>query len=187
MQTSSTYKAQFEEVYLSFYARMQRFARQYVIREEDAENLVQDIFFELWEKQLDLTSFINLNGFLFMMLKNRCIDFLRRKTIEQQAVDEIQSEYIRTLKLKFESLEALENKFLNESDIENIIQSAINSLPEKCREIFVMNKIEGKKQKLIAQELNISINTVESQMAVAYKKLKEVLKDHTLLFLFFFI
>lgn len=187
MYASSTYKAQFEEVYLSFYSRMKRFALQYVIREEDAENIVQDIFFELWEKQLAFTSFVNLNGFLFMMLKNRCIDFLRRKTLEQQAADEIQSEYIRTLKLKFESLEALENKFLNEADIDTIIQNAIDSLPEKCREIFVMNKIEGKKQKVIAQELNISVHTVESQMAIAYKKLKEALKDYTPLLLFFFI
>lgn len=187
MQPSPTYKARFEEVYISFYARMKRFARQYVIHEEDAENIVQDIFFELWEKQLEFNSFINFNGFLFMMLKNRCIDFLRRKTLEQQAAEEIQSEYIRTLKLKFESLEALDNKFLNETDIDTIIQNAIASLPEKCREIFVMNKIEGKKQKLIAQELNISVNTVESQMAIAYKKLKETLKEHILLFIFFFI
>jgi RNA polymerase sigma-70 factor (family 1) len=183
----STYKIQFEETYVSCYARMKRFARQYVIREEDAENIVHDIFLELWEKQLDFTSLVNLNGFLFMMLKNRCIDFLRRKTIEQQVVDEIQSEYIRTLKLKSESLEALDNQFLNETDIDAVIQNAIDSLPEKCRQIFVMNKIEGKKQKVIAQELNISVHTVESQMAIAYKKLKEALKDYTLLFLFFFI
>ena len=187
MHTLSTYKAQFEEVYISFFSRMKRFARQYVIHEEDAENIVQDIFFELWEKQLEFTSFVNLNGFLFMILKNRCIDFLRRKTLEQQAAEEMQSEYVRTLKLKFESLEALDNKILNESNIDTIIQNAIESLPEKCREIFVMNKIEGKKQKTIAHELNISINTVESQMAIAYKKLKEALKDHVLLFLFFFI
>lgn len=166
---------------------MKRFAQQYVIREEDAENIVQDIFFELWEKKLDLTSFVNLNGFLFMTVKNRCIDFIRRKTIEQQTINKIQSEYILTLKLKFESLEALDNKFLSESDIHTVIQNAIDTLPEKCREIFVMNKIEGKKQKEIAKELNISIHTVESQMGIAYKKLKEVLKDHTLLFLFFFI
>jgi RNA polymerase sigma-70 factor (ECF subfamily) len=166
---------------------MKRFARQYVIREEDAENIVQDVFFELWEKQIAFNSFVNFNGFLFMMLKNKCIDFLRRKTLEQQAIDEIQSEYIRTLRLKFESLEALDNKFLNESGVDTIIQKAIDCLPEKCREIFVMNKIEGKKQREIAQELHISVHTVESQMAIAYKKLKETLKDYMPLFLFFFV
>lgn len=174
-------------MYVSSYSRMKRFAQEYVVREEDAENIVQDIFSELWEKQLEFTSFVNLNGFLFTTLKNRCVDFLRRKTLEQRATAEMQSEYIRTLKLKFESLEALDSKFINEPDIDAIIQDAIESLPEKCREIFIMSKMEGKKQKAIAQELDISIHTVESQMAIAYKKLKEALKDHTLLFLFIFI
>ncbi len=50
-----------------------------------------------------------------------------------------------------------------------------------------MNKIDGKKQKQIAEELNISVNTVESQMAIAYKKLKEALKDYSPLLIFFFI
>lgn len=178
---------QFKEVYLSSYARMKRFAMQYVIYEEDAENIVQDIFIDIWEKQLEFSSFINLNGFLYMTLKNRCIDFLRRKTLEKQTIDEIQSEYIRTLQLKFASLEVLDNKLLNEEDIERVMSEAIESLPDKCREIFVMNKIEGKKQKEIAIELNLSIHTVESQMAIAYKKLKEKLKDYASLFLFFFV
>lgn len=107
--------------------------------------------------------------------------------MEQRTANAMQDEYLRELKLKFESLEALDNKFLNESHIDTIIQDAIDSLPEKCREIFVLNKFEGKKQKTIAQELNISIHTVESQMAIAYKKLKEALKDHVLLFIFLFI
>ena len=184
MQPSSEYKVQFEEAYISYYSRMKRFAREYVIREEDAENIVHDIFTELWEKKLEFISHINLNGYIFVILKNRCIDFLRRKTTEQFAMNKMQEEYLQTLKLKFESLESLDNKLLSEPDIDTIIQHAIDSLPEKCRQIFVMNKIDGKKQKQIAEELNISVNTVESQMAIAYKKLKETLKDFVPLLMF---
>lgn len=189
MQANSLlkYKDEFKEVYVSYYSRMKRFAHQFVIREEDAENIVQDIFFDLWDKQLEFSSFSNLNGYLFSVLKNRCIDFLRRKALEQRAANEIQNEYLRELKLKSASLEAFDNKFLTKPHIDTIIQDAINSLPEKCREIFVLNKLEGKKQKAIAKELDISIHTVESQMAIAYKKLKEILKDHFLLFIFLFI
>ena len=187
MHISSTYKAQFEEAYVSHYARMKRFALQYVIYEEDAENIVQDVFFELWEKQFEFNSIVNLNGFLFTILKNKCIDFLRRKMLKQKAADELQSEYGLTLRLNFDSLEALDNILFNEPDIDTLIQNAIESLPEKCRKIFVMSKIDGKKQKVIAQELNISVNTVESQMAIAYKKLKELLKDFAPSFIFFFI
>ena len=73
---------------------------------------------------------------------------------------------------------------LEEESIEQILSKAIDALPEKCREIFIKNKIEGKKQKEIAAELNISINTVETQMGIAYKKLKTELKDYFPLFLF---
>lgn len=179
--------ADFEQVYINYYSRMKRFAQEYVIREEDAENIVHDIFLQLWEQKTSLTNHVNISGFLFISLKNRCIDFLRRKTMERNAVNELQSEYLRSLKLKFESLEALDNKLLTSPDIETIIQNAIDNLPPKCREIFVMSKMEGKKQKAIAEELHISVNTVENQMAIAYKKLKEALKDYSLLFIFFFI
>jgi RNA polymerase sigma-70 factor (ECF subfamily) len=71
--------------------------------------------------------------------------------------------------------------------METVVVNAIQSLPEKCRQIFVMNKIEGKKQKTIAEELDISIHTVESQMAIAYRKLKEILKEHFPLLFFLLI
>lgn len=187
MQNRPEYKAQFKEAYITYYSRMKRFAQEYVIREEDAENIVHDIFTELWEKKQEFISHINLNGYLFVILKNRCIDFLRHKTTEQRAINKMQEEYFRTLKLQLESLEMLDNKLLCEPDIETVIQNAIDNLPEKCRQIFVMNKIEGKKQKQIARELNISVNTVESQMAIAYKKLKVALKDYVPLLIFFFV
>ena len=70
--------------------------------------------------------------------------------------------------------------------IEERLEQALQKLPERCRSIFVMNKLEGKKQQQIASELQISINTVESQMAIAYKKLREELKDCLPLLLFLF-
>lgn len=187
MNTSTEYKIKFEELYISHYARMKRFAQEYVIREEDAENIVHDIFVEVLEKNIDLTSIVNLSGYLFMTLKNKCIDFLRRKTVEQNFISEMLKEYNQTLKLKLTSLESLDNKLLSNEDIDTILHNAIDSLPEKCREIFIMNKLEGKKQKTIANELNISIHTVESQMSIAYKKLKIALKDNYTIFLFLFI
>ena len=75
---------------------------------------------------------------------------------------------------------------LSEQDIERIITEIIDSLPEKCREIFIKSKIEGKKQKDIAAELNISLKTVENQMNIAYKKIKIELKDYLPLLIFLF-
>lgn len=180
------YTMDFEEVYITYYCRLKNFAKEYVIYEEDAENIVQDIFFELWNQRPTFVSYTNLSGFLFFSVKNRCIDFIRRKKVEHNAIDSLQKEYLLTLQVNLESLEEFNNKIFGEKDIDTLIHNAIESLPARCKEIFVLNKMYGYKQKKIAEELNISIKTVENQMATAYKKLKEYLKDYFILFLFFF-
>ena len=96
----------------------------------------------------------------------------------------MQEEYQATLRMKLASLELFDQSLLSEQDIERIITEVIDSLPEKCRKIFIKSKIEGKKQKEIAVELNISLKTVENQMAIAYKKIKSELKDYLPLLIF---
>lgn len=174
----------FEEIYVSYFSRMRRFAQEYVLSEEEAENIVQDVFTELWERKVLLTYDINLVAFLFTTIKNRCIDYLRHKVIVREAVNQLQEEYQLVLKVKLASLELFDQSMLSEQDLEKIITQVIDSLPEKCREIFIKSKMEGKKQKEIAAELNISLKTVENQMNIAYKKLKAELHDYLPLLLF---
>ena len=187
MNVIANNKTKFENIYITHYSRMKRFAQEYVIREEDAENIVQDVFLDLWERSFLLSSHTNIFAYLFTAVKNRCIDFLRHKTVVYNTAQKLQDDYIKALHIKCQSLEAFDEQLFSEPDIESVIQKAIESLPEKCREIFILNKIEGKKQKAIAQELNISINTVENQMTIAYKKLKEQLKDHLPLLICIFV
>ena len=75
MQTSLV---TFEDVYVTYFSRMKYFAMEYVLSEEDAENIVQDVFTELWERRDLLVFNINLVAFLFTSIKNKCIDFLRQ-------------------------------------------------------------------------------------------------------------
>ena len=105
----------------------------------------------------------------------------------QNAANKMQEEYELALQIKLQSLQAFDEQIFSNADMETVVVNAIQSLPEKCRQIFVMNKIEGKKQKTIAEELNLSIHTVESQMAIAYRKLKEILKEHLPLLFFLLI
>lgn len=176
----------FEHVYISHFAKMKRFAKEYVILDEDAENIVHDVFVELWERWDIFSSQTNMFAYLFIAVKNRCIDFLRHRSTIQKAESELSEEHILSMRMNLNSLDAFQANLFTSEDIENIIKKAIDSLPEKCREIFIKNKIEGKKQKEIAEELNISINTIESQMAIAYKKLRLELKDAIPIFLFLY-
>lgn len=177
-------EVRFEDIYLSYFSKMKHFAKEYVILDEDAENIVQDVFVELWENKEMLNMHMNLIAYLFTTIKNKCLNHLRHKLVVQETASKLQEEYTISLRMNLDSLEAFDNNLFSDQDIEKIISRALDTLSEKCRTIFIMNKIEGKKQKEIAQELNISINTIETQMGIAYKKLRIELKDYFPILLF---
>ena len=174
----------FEEIYLKYFPRLLRFAQEYVPTKEDAENIIQDVFMTLWERRNDLKIHISLVSYLFILIKNRCIDHLRRAKYAAEGKKKMQENFNYELQMKLYSLEALDQSLISDSNIEAIITRAIDSLPPKCREIFILNKIDGKKYKEIAEELHISPSTVENQMGIALRKLREQLKDYIPVFLF---
>jgi len=177
----------FEEVYVSYYARLRRFACNYVISQQDAEDIVHDVFVSLWENWDTLQTHSNLFAFLFLSIRNRCIDFLRRKSLASKAEGLLAEEYHLAMKANLNSLEALQHTPLSVSEVEQILSRALDALPERCREIFKKSRLEGKKQADIAREMNISVNTVESQMAIAYRKLREQLKEMLPLLIFLLV
>lgn len=168
----------FNEFYVHWYSRMKNFAREYVISEDDADDIVQDVFMDLFQKYDSLVYRVNIVAYIFTTIKNRCIDLLRRRIMEKETASRMQEEYALTLRMKFDSLEILNDELFSESEVEKIIEKALNTLPERCRFIFIQHKIEGKKQKEIAEEMNLSPKTVENQITIAYKKLREELKNY---------
>jgi RNA polymerase sigma-70 factor (ECF subfamily) len=155
-----------------------------VATNEDAENIIQDVFTSLWERRGDLKRHVSLASYLFILIKNRCIDHLRRKKHADAGKRRMQESFTYEQQMKLYSLEALDHTLISGSDIEQVITRAIDSLPPKCREIFILNKIDGKKYREIAEELHISVSTVENQMSIALRKLREQLKDYMPVFLF---
>ena len=168
----------FEQAYIEYFARMQRFAESYIASSYDAENIVQDIFTMLWERKIDLTAQPNLTSYLLTILKHRCLDHLKHKKIMEQ--HEVETA------LHIRALEESNYEYETDTEISETIQRCIEKLPLKCKEIFLKSKIEGKKNKEIALELNISVNTVEGQMTIALKRLRQGLKGElfTILLLF---
>lgn len=166
----------FDKIYVMYFSRMKRFAKEYVLSDEDAENIVQDVFMLLWEKRDILEIQVSLVPYLFSLVKNKCLDYLRRKVVVE--------EYKQELSVKLFSLELMNYSFASDEEIEQLITNAIDKLPDRCREIFIKSRIEGKKYREIAEELHISINTVENQMSIALKKLRMELKDYLPLLFF---
>lgn len=172
-------RSNFDQIYVTYYFRMYRFAKEYVLFDEDAENIVQDVFLLLWEKRDVLDINISLMSYLFSLVKNKSLDYIRHRLVVE--------EYQQELKAKLSSLESLNYTLTSEEDIESILTEAINKLPERCREIFLKSRLEGKRNREIAEELSISASTVENQITIALKKLRVELKDYLPLLLFLVI
>lgn len=148
----------FSDLYLTYYSKLVRFAKEFVQHEEDAENITQDVFTDLWEKRDFITHIENMNAYLFRLVRNRCLDYLRHKVFEQR--------YMESLQL------SCEEEVVEDHDTEILIRAAINSLPQRCRDIFLLSRVEGLKYREISEHLGISVNTVECQMGIALKKLR---------------
>lgn len=185
--TALSVKENFDSIYINNFSRLFLFAKEYVLFDEEAENIVQDIFLMLWEKREALRVDVSLTAYLFTLVKNKCIDFLRHQMVEQMYSENVKHEYNEELNVKLFALESFDHNFSSEEDIETLLRNAIDKLPERCRLIFIKSRIEGKKYKEIAEELNLSVNTIEGQISIALKKLREELKDYLPLLLFLFI
>ena len=175
----------FSKLYVSYYVRLVRFACLYVGAMGVAENIVQDFFLYLWERKEILPELQQPDAYLFSAVKHRCLNFLRSQLSivdrRQPLSDIMEQEF----KLKLYSLQLLDDSQMSIDEVEKQICRAIDSLPERCREIFVMSKLKGMKYREIAESLGISQNTVEGQMAIALRKLREELRHCMPLLLLF--
>lgn len=184
IKDSVTEQLSFSEIYHIYFPKLVRFSREYVISIEDAENIVQDIFLYLWEHRDILNSLTNLNAFLFTLTKNRCIDFYRHKVLLDKKKASLDSLQDRELKLKIEALMQFDENIFTEKEIEELLTKAIEHLPEKCRQVFILSRMNGLKYEEIATQLDISVHTVQNHIVTAIRKLKVELKDYLPLFIF---
>ncbi|MDD3036630.1 RNA polymerase sigma-70 factor [Bacteroides sp.] len=168
---------EFSEMYITYYSKLVRFAREYVILEEDAENITQDVFTDMWEKRGSIDLIENMNAYLFRLVRNRCLDHLKHKAFEQRYIEHIQTSFEIELNLKLQSLDRFDVCNISESnETEVLVRKAVNSLPKRCRDIFMLSRVEGLKYREISERLGISVNTVECQMSIALKKLRGKLR-----------
>ena len=176
----------FKTLYKSYYSKLMRFARYYTLCEEDAENIVQDVFVLLWEKKAVTENKVLLASYLFTMVKNRCLDYLKHKSIVEEYKLYIEENHYYEVQSKVGSLQGMDSDVLDDEAIRKLLTNALETLPPRCREIFFKGKLEGMKYKEIAKEMEISEKTVENQMQIAMKKLSATLKDNPLLLIFLF-
>ncbi len=135
-----------------------------------AKEIVQDSFINLWEKRQSIDISKSVKSYLTTSIRNKCLNYLR--DTKKFNTDIILSDVL------FQEVNFEQSDKLIEKELSNRINNAIDKLPEKCKEIFVLNRFENLKYKEIAVKFNISIKTVETQISKALKHLREKLKDY---------
>ncbi len=167
-------EAAFEVVFSLYYPRLVCFAREY-IPYEDARNAVQDAFFSFWEKNPVILNKYQLQSYLYTSVKNNCLMFLQHaKTVKSYTNQE---EINMQNQVYSSALESLDTSVLTFQEIETIINKTLEELPPRCREIFVLSRMDGKKNQEIADAFHISLKAVEAQITRALKTFRVALKD----------
>ena len=160
----------FETLFREYYQVLCAYAFRFLNDPDSAEEIVQDLFYTLWEKKDELQINTSVKSYLYSAVHNRCI-----KHIEHRKVETRYQQYY----LKNESEIGTEPEGDHQAlELQEIINDTLKALPERCSKIFRLNRFEGLKYHEIAARMAISVKTVEANMGKALKALRKSLKDY---------
>ena len=158
-------KKAYEQLFHQFYDKLLRFACSLLKQEEVAEETVSDVFVNIWRNRANLHTIGNLQTYLYVSTRNLCMRYLgRMQKNNALSLNTINSEFLSS------SYQTPEEKLLS-AEMVLKIETAIEKLPPQCRLIFALIKENGLRYKEVAHILNLSVKTVEAQMAIATKRI----------------
>jgi RNA polymerase sigma-70 factor (ECF subfamily) len=166
-------EAKYEQMFKTYFASLCYFAAKYISDRDTCKEIVHKVYISIWENRNNFDFEKSPKSYLHTAVYNRCMNFLRdnKKTesTDNDSILNIPEDY---------------NDNIQAAELEAKIWETIDKLPEKCKEVFILNRFEEKKYAEIAIQLDISIKTVETHISKALKVLREHLKDYIHLFIF---
>lgn len=156
---SNAFKLLFERYHKKLFVFLLKF-----IPISDAEEIVQEVFVKVWEKREGLNEELSFSAYIYKIARNLLLNHMRKKT------------FIHCYNLELQSIDKISDTTTEQvyyNDIKNIIDNLVNELPEKRREIYLLSREKGLSNKEISTFLNISMNTVETQMRRSLQFLRE--------------
>lgn len=159
----------FRDLYYLYYEKLFSFAKWYVSSSEVVEDVVSDVFFNLWKERHAITSIAHFETYLYSAVKNGCLNILKSSYHQRVSLS------VDNLNLEaFIEPENSDDKVMY-NQLNEALTKAINNLPERCKLIFELAKKDNLKYKEIADILEISPRTVETQVSIATKRIEQEL------------
>jgi RNA polymerase sigma-70 factor (ECF subfamily) len=159
----------YKKIYLHYYERLCKYLINYTRDRALAEDLVQESLLKLWTNRAQLLSVASLNSYIYRLTYNLYIDYYRKKKYIDKELEEFRSESL------YELIETNDEEY--QSRLEKVIK-AIEELPPRCKEIFILSKQRGMSYKEIANQLKITNKTVENQIGKALTLIRERVKPN---------
>jgi len=168
-QLKANDQSAFQEIFRQHYPSACRAIRRFIRDNNTVEDLAQDVFVRFWERRHKIEVKTSIGAYIHRMAINEALSFLRKqKKFQQDNIDDF----------SFANKESSSIEVMEGQELQQKIKRGIDSLPPKCRTVFLLSRHEELSYKEIALKLEISVKTVENQMGKALRVMREHLKDH---------
>jgi RNA polymerase sigma-70 factor (ECF subfamily) len=167
----------FDLIYKKYSKKIYKFGYSLLKSHEETENLVQDVFLNLWENRHKVEKDSSIKSYIFAITYNSAISILRKKAMESKFV-----EYLKSLQIIYEKPVNMELEY---TELTNKINEIVYALPQRQKEVYLLHKVEALKYSEIAVLLDISVNTIENHMSRALKTIRKKLGNYSLIAILF--
>ncbi len=155
----------YNKLFVRYYSRLCCYVYRLLGEKEDAEDVVQDLFLTLWNNRKKIAIGENVSGYLYKMARNLALNHIRTR-----------SNYKTVLENREEQLSYYEENPLETEEFRMALYNCINLLPGRCKEVLLLHRVKGLKQKEIADQLSISVKTIKNQIWASLQRLKKCLE-----------
>lgn len=174
----------FDEYYRLYYRRIVAFARSYVIDEMAAQDIAADSMVKLWMHLKDRPD-EDIHNWLFVIVKNLCLDYLKHQRIKQKTIVEVSLWKIQDLDFRISSLDKYGQESVASREIREIVNKVLDKQDARTKSIFITSRVYGKKNREIAESMGLSEKNIEYHITKVLKALRMALKDYLMVFILF--
>lgn len=156
----------YNDLFIRYYSKLCLYVSEFTRSRSDAEDIVQELFIKLWTNRKKIEVQTNVSGYLYMTAKNMTLNFIKSEVSRKTAIDKLYKEN-----------EPYADPDENDGQYLVALENCIDQLPERCKEVLLLQRIQGYKQKEIAEKLNISVKTIKNQIWLSLQRLKTCLNS----------